>query len=100
MNKQSNEIHERSNIWMNELMNEWTNQWINQSMNDAMYEWINEWINEWMNEIVNDPLTVMGITVLCHFHKNGLMPVIICHFDKHLVTNITGILLHLRYIFY
>ncbi len=39
-----------------------------------------------MNEIVNDPLTVMGITVLCHFHKNGLMPVIICKNDKHFVT--------------
>ncbi len=44
----------------------------------------------------------MGITVLCHFHKNDLMPVIKCKNDKHLVTldnaifsNMTGILLHL-----
>ncbi len=27
-----------------------------------------------------------GITVLCHFRKNDLMPVIICKNDKHLVT--------------
>ncbi len=47
------------------------------------------------------------ITVLCHFPKNDLMPVIMCKSDKHLVTlynllfsNITGILSHLSYIFY
>ncbi len=52
-------------------------------------------------------LTVRGITVLFHFHKNDLMLVIICKNDKHLVTlynvifsNMTGILSHLSYIFY
>ncbi len=30
--------------------------------------------------------TVKGITVLCHFRKNDVMPVIICKTDKHLVT--------------
>ncbi len=46
-------------------------------------------------------------TVLCHFRKNGRMPVIICKNEKHIVTlynvifsNITGILSHLSYIFY
>ncbi len=46
--------------------------------------------------------TVRGITVLCHFRKSNLMPVIICKNDKHLITiytvifsNITGILSHL-----
>ncbi len=27
-----------------------------------------------------------GITVLCHFCKNAIIPVIICKNDKHLVT--------------
>ncbi len=51
--------------------------------------------------------TVGGITVMYHFRKTYLMPVIICKNDKHLVTlynvrfsNMTGILSHLRYIFY
>ncbi len=46
------------------------------------------------------------ITVLGHFHKNDLMPVIICKHDKHLITlynaifsNMTGIMSHLSYIF-
>ncbi len=30
-------------------------------------------------------LSVAGITVLCHFCKNDLMPVIICKNGKHLV---------------
>ncbi len=50
----------------------------------------------------------MGITVLCQFLKNELMPFIIIYKnDKHLVTvytvifsNMTGILSHLSYIFY
>ncbi len=52
-------------------------------------------------------ISVEGITVLCHFHKNDLMPVIIGKNDKHLVTlynvifsNMIGILSHLSYIFY
>ncbi len=51
-------------------------------------------------------LPVGGITVLCHVHKNDLMPVM-CINDQHLVTlyniifsNMTGILSHLTYIFY
>ncbi len=52
-------------------------------------------------------LSVRGITVLCHFRKYDLMPVIICKNDKHLVTlynvifsYMTGILSQMSYIFY
>ncbi len=52
-------------------------------------------------------LYIRGITVLCHFRKHDLMPVIICKNYKHLVTlyyvicsNMTRILSHLRYVFY
>ncbi len=39
-----------------------------------------------------DQLPVRGITVLCHFYKNDLMPVIIlCKNDKDLVTVYNGI---------
>ncbi len=51
--------------------------------------------------------TVGGISILCHFEKHYLMPVIICKNNKYLVTfyneifsNMTGILSHLSYIFY
>ncbi len=51
--------------------------------------------------------SVRRITVLCPFRINDLMPVILCKKDKQLVTlynvifsNMTGILLHLSYIFY
>ncbi len=51
--------------------------------------------------------SVREIIVLCHFHKNNIMPVIICKHDKHLVilhnaifSNMTGILSYLNYIFY
>ncbi len=47
------------------------------------------------------------ITVLCHFRKKDIMPVIICKNDKHLVTlyniifsNMTGIQSYLSDIFY
>ncbi len=52
-------------------------------------------------------LSFGGITVLCHFCKNELLPVIKCKNDKHLVTlynvifsNMTCILNNRRYIFY
>ncbi len=52
-------------------------------------------------------LAVGGITLLCHFSKNDLTPVIICKNTKHLLTlynvifsNMIGILSHLSYIFY
>ncbi len=52
-------------------------------------------------------LKEMGITVLCHFRKINLMPVIICKNYKHLIklyneifSNMTHILSHFSYIFY
>ncbi len=51
--------------------------------------------------------SVGRITVLYHFRKNNLMPVIICKNDKHLVihynvifSNMTDILSHLSYIYH
>ncbi len=65
-------------------------------------------ISRWLTGPVGTTiLTVREITVLCHFHKNDLMPVIICKNNKHIVilykvlfSDMTGILSHLSYIFY
>ncbi len=52
-------------------------------------------------------LSVRGITVVCYFRKNYLMPLIICKNNKHLVTlynvifsDMTGILSYLSCIFF
>ncbi len=59
-----------------------------------------------MNETMPH-ISIGGIIVLCHFHKNDLMPMFICKNDKNLVTlynvifaNMTGILSYLSYNFY